>query len=366
MRIFQNTHLYPEHIAIIDKQSGKSASFRQRVDTMIKHGLNGTHLLKPMVDGSSDTFLTTATDRQTQRQWAIENNLSPDLHPHDVLVEQLKAFKPDVFYTLGPVYFPERVREMLPSLCKMNICWKSPPDFSPGLSGFDFLVNNFPSSLPKYAKFSDIRTGYLTPSFDPAMEPACFNTNRDIDIVFVGTYSRRHLRRAEIIEKLCQFAQTHRLVFCLLFDKATRIASTPLGLLPGLSKYRPSKLVTQNASPPVFGDAMYRQFANAKIVVNCAIDVAGNDRGNIRCFEAMGCGALLISDEGSYPKGMENGVNMLTYKNPQDLVEVIRKALSNESERQRLASEGLKLARTTYGKQAVWDQFKDIVKVASS
>jgi spore maturation protein CgeB len=109
---------------------------------------------------------------------------------------------------------------------------------------------------------------------------------------------------------------------------------------------------------------MYKEFSNAKIVVNCAIDVAGNERGNIRCFEAMGCGALLVSDEGIYPPGMKDGVNMLTYTTPQNLIDVIKRILANESERQRLASEGLKLARTTYGKQAVWDQFKSVLATA--
>jgi Glycosyl transferases group 1 len=365
MRIFQNIHLYPDHVAMISAKAGKSASFKRRIEIMVKHGLNGTHLLLPMVDGRPDAFLTTTADPQIQRQWAIENNLSPDMPPYEVLVEQLKAFKPDIFYTHGPLYFPDAVRQKLPSLCSMNVCWKGPPDFTPGLTGFDLLINNFPASLPRYAAMADIKTGYLTPSFDPAMEPACFNMDRKIDVLFAGTYSRHHRRRAEIMEALCQLAGSHRLKYCLHFDKATRIAATPLGLLPGLAKYRAPKLVMQNASPPVFGDDMYREFSNAKIVVNCAIDIAGNERGNIRCFEAMGCGALLVSDEGNYPPGMKNGINMLTYNTPQNLVEVIRSILADEPERQRLALEGLKLARSTYGKQAVWDNFNKLVASAT-
>jgi Glycosyl transferases group 1 len=363
LRIFQNIHLYPEHVAIINAKAGIRASFAQRIKTLTSHGLNGTHLLLPMIEGSPNAFLTTTADPATQRQWAVENGLPATTHPHDVLVAQIKTFKPDVFYTQGAGYFPEHVRQQLHSLCKMNVYWKAPPDFTPGATGFDLLVNNFPSSLPRYTAIANVRTGYLTPSFDPAMEPWCFQTDRSIDILFSGTYSRHHRRRAEIIEALCQFAQTHRLEFCLHFDKATRIAASPLGILPGLSKYRTPRAVMQNASPPVFGTDMYKQFSNAKIVVNCAIDVAGNDRGNIRCFEAMGCGALLVSDEGSYPDGMQNGVNMLTYTSPQNLVEVIRAILANEPERQKLASAGLELARGTYGKKAVWENFRKLVAI---
>lgn len=365
MRIFQNIHLYPEHVAIINAKVGRNASFKQRIETLIKHGLNGPHLLLPVVDGSSNAFLTTTADPLTQRQWAVENDLPPHTRPHDVLVAQLKAYKPDVFYTHGSGYFPEQVRQQLPSLCKMNVCWKGPPDFSSGLAGFNLLVNNFPASLPKYEEIASIKTGYLTPSFDTAMEPDCFKTERDVDILFAGSYSRHHRRRSEIISELGKLANTYNLKYCLHFDKITRVANSPMGLLPVISKYRAPKDVRQNSSSPVFGADMYREFSRAKIVVNCAIDVAGNERGNIRCFEAMGCGALLISDEGNYPPGMKDGVNMLTYTTPQNLIDVIRRILANEPERQRLASEGLKLARSTYGKQAVWDNFKNLVATAS-
>jgi hypothetical protein len=50
---------------------------------------------------------------------------------------------------------------------------------------------------------------------------------------------------------------------------------------------------------------LYELIGKSKIVLNGVIDMVGRDRGNMRCFEAMGCGALLLSDEGNYPKGMK-------------------------------------------------------------
>ena len=53
-----------------------------------------------------------------------------------------------------------------------------------------------------------------------------------------------------------------------------------------------------------------------EIFLNGAVDMAGQDRGNMRCFEAMGCGSLLLSDEGNYPASMVAGDNLVTYSAP--------------------------------------------------
>ena len=37
----------------------------------------------------------------------------------------------------------------------------------------------------------------------------------------------------------------------------------------------------------MFGRALYELIGSSKIVLNGAIDMAGTDRGNMRCFETM-------------------------------------------------------------------------------
>jgi Glycosyl transferases group 1 len=361
MRIFQNIHLYAEHVAIINAKAKDGATFAERIAILKSEGLNGAHILAPMIENSDNAFLTSTADPSTQRQWALENGLSENASPHEILVAQIEAFKPDVFYTHGTGYFPETVLKRIPSLCKINVCWKGPPDFTNNLSSFKLLVNNFPSSLPKYRAMAQIETGYLTPSFDPAMEPYCFNHDRPVDVLFAGSYSRHHRRRAEIVEALSALPSNIRVALNLNFDRLTQLANTPLGLVPGLQTHRVPTNVRRINQDPLFGVAMYKQLASAKIVVNCAIDVAGADRGNMRCFEAMGCGALLVSDKGSYPPGMVDGETMVTYSTPTELVETIAALLQDEPKRARVAAAGLELARSRYGKAAVWKQFQSLV-----
>jgi spore maturation protein CgeB len=96
-------------------------------------------------------------------------------------------------------------------------------------------------------------------------------------------------------------------------------------------------------------------------VLNGAIDMAGSDRGNMRCFEAMGCGALLVSDAGLYPPGMEAGTTMATYESAGDAVELISKCLDHWSNSAEMAARGRSQVVQIYSKPLQWKQFTDLV-----
>jgi spore maturation protein CgeB len=113
------------------------------------------------------------------------------------------------------------------------------------------------------------------------------------------------------------------------------------------------------AIAPLFGRAMYRLFSQSKIIINTAIDVAGQDRGNIRCFEALGCGALMLSDSGRYPSGMVDGQTIVTYDHIDQIPALIDQILSDEPRRLTIASAGLALMKDRYSKTNLWQQFQD-------
>jgi len=52
------------------------------------------------------------------------------------------------------------------------------------------------------------------------------------------------------------------------------------------------------------------------VVLNGAVDMAGDDRGYMRCLEATWCGCLLLSDESNYPESMIQGVDLVAYFSP--------------------------------------------------
>jgi len=55
--------------------------------------------------------------------------------------------------------------------------------------------------------------------------------------------------------------------------------------------------------------------------------MAGADRGNMRCFEALVVGSLLLSDQGNYPEGMKDGQTIATYDSPEQAVRQVKTLL---------------------------------------
>ena len=112
---------------------------------------------------------------------------------------------------------------------------------------------------------------------------------------------------------------------------------------------------------PVFGRELYELIGTSKIVLNGAIDMAGQDRGNMRCFEAMGCGALLVSDDGHYPEGMKPGETMRVYTSAEQASELITESLDHWPQSAELATRGRKEISEIYSKSSQWRNFVDLV-----
>ena len=153
----------------------------------------------------------------------------------------------------------------------------------------------------------------------------------------------------------------HKVVFHLDRSRFNRLAESTLGRLLPLAKHRRPKGIVAVSAEPVFGRDLYAALSRAKIVLNGAVDMAGADRGNMRCFEAMGCGALMVSDQGLYPEGMSDGVTMLTYADPHQAVEEITTALITPDSLHNLVVNGNRLVQTLYSKDRQWQSFQHLV-----
>ena len=81
----------------------------------------------------------------------------------------------------------------------------------------------------------------------------------------------------------------------------------------------------------------------------------------MRCFETMGCGAVMVSDSGNYPEGMADGRTMFTYTDAFDAVRVIEEVLSSPDGGREVALRGARMVRERYDKAAQWQAFQRIV-----
>jgi hypothetical protein len=277
----------------------------------------------------------------------------------DILLAQIEHHSAEVFYNLDPIRYGGDFVRRMPGTVKKTVCWRAAPSGNADLSAYDILVSNFPSILEDWRQ-KGCRVALFFPAIDPVMEQYG-RGDRPIDVLFVGGYSRHHSRRASILERVAELAARRSVVFCLDASRLTRLAESPLGFLPQLKRHRRPRAISAIAKPPIFGRQLYDLMGRSKIVLNGAIDMAGEDRGNMRCFETMGCGALLVSDEGRYPPAMEAGTTMAVYSSPDEALSVIEGRLADWAGSSRMASLGRERVTDAYSKSLQWQSFVDLV-----
>jgi hypothetical protein len=356
MRLFQNFGLYPTYHQRLIGLARAEPSFDSYKNTLLRDRFGACHLLLPVDRGENTAFFTSGDHVPLQARWARENGMPPASQPEEILLAQIEHHRSDVFYNLDPMRYGSNFVRKLPGCVKHCIAWRAAPSPRADFSGYSLVVCNFPSILKSYQDHG-WQSAYFSPSYDPSMDSYAANTDRPIDVLFVGGYSRHHRRRAEVLEKVAAKRNDLNIVFHLDRSRLTRFAESPVGrLLPLESQRRPKDICAVTADP-VFGLDLYSALSKAKIVLNGAVDMAGVDRGNMRCFEAIGCGALMISDDGNYPKGMVNEKTIYTYGSADEALRKIRLLLEQPIQREHVAQQGLKLLQRNYSKNEQWDKF---------
>ncbi|ARM12157.1 MULTISPECIES: glycosyltransferase [Rhizobium] len=359
MRVFQNFGLYPAYVRRLNKLASSASSFSERLQVFLSDSFGACHLLKPVIDGDADAFFTTGDDVITQRFWATEHGLAANTTPEQVLLSQIEHHRTEVFYNLDPVRYGNDFIKKLPGTVKRSIAWRAAPSGNADFGAYNLLVCNFPTILQSY-RDRGWRAEYFAPGHDPEMDGYADNGNRPIDVLFVGGYSRHHRKRAEILEAVSELRKDFRVVYRLDRSRLTRLAEAPLGWLLPLNAHRRPKGIRAVSSQPVFGRDLYRAISQAKIVLNGAVDMAGSDRGNMRCWEALGCGALMVSDAGNYPDGMIDRKTIITYDNAQSAVASIRSLLADQTGLREIAVAGNKMIKSRYSKEAQWSRFTQL------
>jgi hypothetical protein len=184
---------------------------------------------------------------------------------------------------------------------------------------------------------------------------------RSVDVLFVGGYTRHHRQRAEVLEAVAELRRHRRIVFHLDRSRATRWAESAIGRLLPLARHRRPPALRAVSAEPIFGRQVYEALAGARVVLNGAVDMAGQDRGNMRCWEAMGCGAAMVSDHGHYPDGMVDGQTMLSYGSAAEAVRQIESLLDDPARLTLLAAAGNTMIRSRYSKAQQWQDFQQLV-----
>jgi len=362
MRLFQNSGMYPSYLAHFNKLPDTIAAsgFSARRAAFLADRFGAPHILAPVLDGSPDSFFTNGDDEVLQRFWARENGIPAATPLQEILLAQIEHHRTEVFYNLDPMRFQSDFVRRLPGSVRAAIAWRAAPSPGADFRAYSLVVSNFPSLIESYRQHG-WRTDYLFPAHDPAMDSFSGTAPRTIDVLFVGGYSRHHRRRAELLEAAANLSGEYLVSMHLDASRLTLLSESPLGRLLPVGKHRRPKCVRQVARPPIFGRQLYAALASARIVLNGAIDLAGSDRGNMRCFEALGAGSLLLSDAGTYPEGMVADETIVTYDSKSDAIEKLGALLADRDRCARIASAGQTMIRERYSKSRQWLRFQQLV-----
>lgn len=360
MRFFQNSGVYPAYQRYFDRVNGARQNFTDRRNSYLADGFGAPHILKPVWEFEPDAFFTNGDDTYLQSSWARENGLSPRATLEEILLAQIEDHRTEVFYNLDPMRFGSQFVRRLPGTVRKSICWRAAPSPNADFGAYDLVLCNFQGILEQW-RARGWQAEVFYPAHDPFLGALSQNTERNIDVSFVGSFSRHHRARAEVLETLATLSKDFDVRFHLNSSRITKLADTPLlRVIPMGRLRRPSK-IRRVSREPIFGRQLYEVFSRSKIVVNVAIDMAGSDRGNMRCFEAMGAGALLLSDSGTYPGGMEPGKNLSTFSTPEDAKAQALRILSDWESHREIADAGKAMIQTRYSRDRQWQRFIDLV-----
>jgi hypothetical protein len=357
LRLFQNCGVYSEYRRLFHSAHGHLGSFADLRDAYLEDRYGAVHYLKPVLDRDPRAFFTNGDDPALQALWARDHGLDRRASLEEILLAQIEEHGAECFYNTDPMRFGSSFVRRLPGCVRSTACWRAAPSPGADFSAYDVIFSNFPSIIRSW-RDRGWRAECLYPAYDPAMDGYGANVDRPIDVLFVGGYSRHHERRARVLRAVASLSPHRKVAYHLDISRLTRLANTPVGLIPGLSRHRIPSAIASIREPPVFGRDLYERISRTKVVLNGAIDMAGEDRGNMRCFEALGCGALMVSDEGRYPDGFVNARTMLTYGAVEEAARLIDGALERwDTSGRDMAASGWQMVRERYSKEKQYQSF---------
>jgi Glycosyl transferases group 1 len=361
MRIFHLNNLSSGCHHRFNTLNPRIESYAEGIERFLEFGHEIVHILKPGINRDPSFFISLGNCDSLQKLWATEHGRSTRTPSIELILNQIEHHGADIVYSFDPTRYGNAFVRRLPGCVKKTIAWYAGPKPPADLGVYDLVVNNFPKLRDSYKQLG-CRVAAMFPAPPESLYAFATSQSRPIDVLFSGAYGRHHRRRAQILKEIIRtlpgrfnvqfYLETSR--FSKYFDNSL---FRSIGLLQNYVVPNNFKPYT---SPAIYGNEMYQVMARSKVVVNVAGEVAGGERGNMRCFEAMACGTLMVSDAGTYPEGMVAGVTHLEYTSAEEAVDVIRKALADFNTN-RIPDAALKLMADRFNKDRQWAAFKALL-----
>lgn len=260
-----------------------------------------------------------------------------------VLAAQIATYRPDVILNQDVYLISGRFLAEAMGGCGLvvgQIASPLPPQAD--WQGYDLMISSLPNLVDHFKELG-LAAEWCPLGFDSTiLERLTPAPERDIPILFVGSFSSDHQRRIDLLERLC-----------LDFD--IEIWGSGLAALKRNSPIRP------RVRGEAWGADMYRLLGRAQIALNQHIDMAGDYANNCRLFEATGMGALLLTDwKANLNEYFAVGTEVLGYSSADECRTMIARCLAEPTWARRVAEAG---RRRTLSSHAYGDRMRHLASV---
>lgn len=285
-----------------------------------------------------DACLVIANDLPLQHKWLAEHGIhlpAWGINKKDIVLLQLKEFKPDVvFMGTGFEYYGDFLKRV--SVVTKNIfVWiGSPYPKNLDLSNISCVISGAKEFVNKFRE-NGIKSELMRLAFDADIIQHLDN-KKSIEVSFIGGLSKKtHSRRVSGLEYVLKSG-----INIKVFGYGLRRYLLPFLNSPLLKVFCGER----------WGIEMYRTLNNSKISLNFHIDIAQGFGGNMRLYEATGCGSMLMTENTPDMNQLfEAGREIVVYDNFDDLVDKIRYYLVHEKELESIAKAGQKACIERHG-----------------
>jgi hypothetical protein len=258
-------------------------------------------------------------------------------HAHKILLQQVKDIRPDVLLVQDiNAIPPSLVRQLKKYVGTVigEIASPLPPDAF--VRCYDRIISALPSIVEK-AQTLGVPSTFLPLGFDARWATKSDTKTREIDAVFVGSFTRLQPTTAPLLRAIAE-------------------------AIPGFRVYgtaKPDVLevagLTNHYHGPVWGSEMFAVLGNSKIVVNRHGTVAGPYAVNMRMYETTGSGAALITENKSNLQDLfDVGPEVMAYNDIEEAVDIAVSLLADPNRLSALARAGQErtLRDHTYDRRA--------------
>ena len=319
-----------------------------------------------------------ASLRPLQQAWAREHGLeaSGQTWLGDIVLAQIKAYRPDVVYLQDLYVFDREFRARVRAECgsvRAIVGWRAAPtaDFAE-FRDLDLLFTASPGMLAQF-RAAGVRSEYVPLGFDDrAVVEAPAPAERNVSLSFAGQVSARNgwfAERGALLERMLTDSplevwgatppprsmpkRVAQMGLCALNRTLVTlgVADRVWKLAPMLGRYahlrmspwplEPYERHHDRFHPPVFGLEYYALLASSRVTLNVHIDAVSTHATNLRLYEATGMGACLLTDwKPNLSELFEPDSEVVDYRSAEECAEKARYLLAHDAERRRIAEAG--------------------------